>query len=133
MHLDSFDAGCLPAADATAADPSVNLKMTQPLRHCRRPQCNYNSMPFVTVSAQTMFTLDGGARPHLHAGNHGVHRAFSLREPWQCRRPQIDIPRRASPQAAHDVGERQRRMRVQRRLRVRVGALKPSLDRKAHV
>ena len=50
--------------------------MAQPLRHCRRPQYNYNSMFFVTMSAQSMFVLVGEARPHLHAGNHGVCRAL---------------------------------------------------------
>ena len=104
MHLDSLDAGCLPAADATAADPSVNLKMTQPLRHCRRPQCNYNSMPFVTVSAQIMFTLDGEARPHLHAGNHGVHRTHRRAEIANRRLAMMLIIDRAFRTAHHHAG-----------------------------
>ena len=66
------------------------------LRHCRRPHCKYqngitatplrrpqyncNSVFFVTMSAQSMFVLVGEARPHLHAGNHGVYRTYRRAE-----------------------------------------------------
>ena len=62
-------------------------------------------MPFVTVSAQIMFVLDGEARPHLHAGNHGVHRTHRRAKIANGRLAMMLIIDRFFPNSASPCGQ----------------------------